>query len=70
MFLIDEKEVCEDYEFSSTAIESDTSPEKTSKKLKMKTRCLVSHFCNQLLLEKLNWEIKQRQKNSNFFFGS
>ena len=54
MFLIDEKEVCEDYEFSSTAIESDTSPEKTSKKLKMKTRCLVSHFCNQLLLEKLN----------------
>ena len=36
MFFIGEKEVCEDYELSSTAVESDTSPEKVFKKKKRK----------------------------------
>ena len=36
MFFIDEKEVCEDYEFSSIAIESDASPETISRKKKRK----------------------------------
>ena len=36
MFFIGEEEVCEDYKFSLTAIESDTSPEKISKKAKCK----------------------------------
>ena len=34
IFFIGEKEVCEDYKFSSTAIESDTSSAKISKKKK------------------------------------
>ena len=34
----------------------------------MQTRCLVSHFCDQVLLEKLNCQIQQSQKDFSFFW--